>query len=421
MNKLNKLFLTACVALSFYSGLNAQSKIPQFVSFQAVARDDNNKPIIKKPIGVQLTVRQGGPDGSPVYGAYYQDSTNEFGEFTRLLGSKAKNPLNDISDKFSTIPWEKGDMWLVIDYQTSLTGSFKPMAKIQFIAQPYAFASGTAEKLTTSGVTGQILTHDGTNWVAKDAPKLAVVATSGSYNDLTNKPSEATYASLKDKPTLATVATSGSYNDLTNKPTIPSKTSELKNDAAFGVFMPGMIIPWAGDYSTVPAGWMLCDGRVLNKTDYPDLFNVIQTFYGNANGTAGSFQIPDFQGMFLRGASNGSRWSDGTQKDPDAEYRESKNGSNYGDKVGSYQGDAFQGHKHEMSNALTNETKPYIEGVLGNKTGFTGGVNFYGTGAWAWSNIAVQKPIADDTNGTPRTSAETRPQNISINYIIRVK
>ena len=39
---------------------------------------------------------------------------------------------------------------------------------------------------------------------------LAKVATTGSYND------------LKNKPALKTVATTGSYNDLTNKPTIPS-------------------------------------------------------------------------------------------------------------------------------------------------------------------------------------------------------
>ena len=51
---------------------------------------------------------------------------------------------------------------------------------------------------------------------------------SGSYNDLSNKPSLATvatsgsYNDLSNKPSLATVATSGSYNDLSNKPTIPS-------------------------------------------------------------------------------------------------------------------------------------------------------------------------------------------------------
>lgn len=34
-------------------------------------------------------------------------------------------------------------------------------------------------------------------------------------------------------PTLATVATTGDYDDLTNKPTIPTKTSELNNDSGF--------------------------------------------------------------------------------------------------------------------------------------------------------------------------------------------
>ena len=50
-------------------------------------------------------------------------------------------------------------------------------------------------------------------------PTFATVATSGSYNDLSNKPT------IPTLPTLATVATSGSYNDLTNKPTIPTVPS----------------------------------------------------------------------------------------------------------------------------------------------------------------------------------------------------
>ena len=52
---------------------------------------------------------------------------------------------------------------------------------------------------------------------------LATVATSGSYNDLTDTPELATvatsgdYDDLSNKPNLATVATSGSYDDLSHR------------------------------------------------------------------------------------------------------------------------------------------------------------------------------------------------------------
>ena len=98
---------------------------------------------------------------------------------------------------------------------------------------------------------------------------LSTVATSGSYNDLTDKPiiptktsqltndsnfitsnalngyatedwvnqkgylTSVAWGDITGKPTLATVATSGSYNDLIDKPTIPTTTNELTNDSGF--------------------------------------------------------------------------------------------------------------------------------------------------------------------------------------------
>lgn len=47
-----------------------------------------------------------------------------------------------------------------------------------------------------------------------------------------NLPAYPTWATLSGKPTLATVATSGDYNDLTNKPTIPSIPGSLPNPYA---------------------------------------------------------------------------------------------------------------------------------------------------------------------------------------------
>lgn len=41
------------------------------------------------------------------------------------------------------------------------------------------------------------------------------------------------WGNVSGKPTFATVATSGSYNDLSNKPTIPTNTNQLTNGAGF--------------------------------------------------------------------------------------------------------------------------------------------------------------------------------------------
>ena len=71
-----------------------------------------------------------------------------------------------------------------------------------------------------------------------DASSLSSVATSGSYNSLSDKPTipaaqvQADWgaangvAHILNKPNLAAVATTGSYNDLTNKPTIPVITGK---------------------------------------------------------------------------------------------------------------------------------------------------------------------------------------------------
>ena len=69
---------------------------------------------------------------------------------------------------------------------------------------------------------------------------LATVATSGSYTDLTDKPTIPTNTSdltndsdFVVSSNLATVATSGDYDDLSNKPSIPTNTSDLTNDSNF--------------------------------------------------------------------------------------------------------------------------------------------------------------------------------------------
>ena len=74
-------------------------------------------------------------------------------------------------------------------------------------------------------------------------PSLSSVATSGSYNDLSDKPVifSGSYNDLSDKPVLSTVATSGSYNDLINQPSIPSSLTQL-SDVAYLVASSGQVL-----------------------------------------------------------------------------------------------------------------------------------------------------------------------------------
>ena len=79
------------------------------------------------------------------------------------------------------------------------------------------------------------LTND-SNFIASDS--LATVATSGSYNDLTDKPTIPTKTSqltndrgFIDGTLLSTVAFSGNYNDLTDKPLLDYKSDIIKDDS----------------------------------------------------------------------------------------------------------------------------------------------------------------------------------------------
>lgn len=66
--------------------------------------------------------------------------------------------------------------------------------------------------------------HTDNNYTTTDKNKLAGIASGAEVNVQANWTQTTTTADdyIKNKPTLATVATSGSYNDLSNKPTIPT-------------------------------------------------------------------------------------------------------------------------------------------------------------------------------------------------------
>ncbi len=81
---------------------------------------------------------------------------------------------------------------------------------------------------------------------------------------------------------------------------------------AYALSTPGIIASSGSDVpvgsiisftsTTEPAGWLPCNGQLVQIASYPRLYSTISmTFSGNSVPPAGQFRIPDLRGRFIRG------------------------------------------------------------------------------------------------------------------------
>ncbi|MCB0736884.1 MAG: tail fiber protein [Bacteroidetes bacterium] len=168
----------------------------------------------------------------------------------------------------------------------------------------------------------------------------------------------------------------------------------------------GTMVMWAGDRSTVPEGWLVCDGSMVDRTQYQHLFNAIGTGWGQGNGTT-TFNIPDMRGLFPRGVSEGSN-SDPNKSSRTAMY----SGGNSGNNVGSYQADENKEHHHAVMNAggtATHIGHSNSKGLNGGNTSFSDGSHgSYDVTAGSRGNYI------SNSGGN-----ESRPKNVYVYFIIK--
>ena len=149
--------------------LFGQTNIPQLVSFSAVVRDANNELLINTPVSVRLTFREGGQNGDKVYCGLQQTTTNQNGFMSVQLNRDVEGvgcngaPANS----FEEIPWENGNFWMEVQYQTGPTSDWVDLGQLELASSFYAFASATAESINgveLSGANnGDVLTYNSTN------------------------------------------------------------------------------------------------------------------------------------------------------------------------------------------------------------------------------------------------------------------
>jgi microcystin-dependent protein len=63
----------------------------------------------------------------------------------------------------------------------------------------------------------------------------------------------------------------------------------------------GLIIPWGS--SSVPSGFLECNGQAVSRSTYADLFAVVSTTYGVGDGTT-TFNVPDLTDKTVVNKSN---------------------------------------------------------------------------------------------------------------------
>jgi microcystin-dependent protein len=62
----------------------------------------------------------------------------------------------------------------------------------------------------------------------------------------------------------------------------------------------GTVSMWSGTASSVPNGYLLCDGSAVSRVAYTDLFNAIGTAHGSGDGST-TFNLPNLRNRFVVG------------------------------------------------------------------------------------------------------------------------
>lgn len=204
-----------------------------------------------------------------------------------------------------------------------------------------------------------------------------------------------TYATLVDlelyapinNATLTGIPHAPTANSNTNTTQIATTEFVEQQISYVAAVPPGAIFHFPSTF--LPVGYLQCDGSLVSRTTYPDLYKAIGTTFGQGDGIR-TFQLPDLRGQFIRG------WDSTGLVDP---YRV----------MGTKQEDAMQGHFHEpLGKKVRNEQ-------FGFNVWSTGAQNHGApTGSGSEPEATTGGPVTDEVHGAPRIASETRPKNISL-------
>ena len=155
--------------------------------------------------------------------------------------------------------------------------------------------------------------------------------------------------------------------------------------------------------TTVPSGYLKCNGAAVSRTTFADLFAIVGTAHGAGDGSS-TFELPDLRGEFVRG------WDD-------------SRGVDSGRNFGSAQSDQNKQHNHSASATSSVSDPGHFHNVpYSNSDSGDGVIEESGTGFSgveptnsATTGISVSTSVSIGNSG----GNEARPRNIAMMYVIK--
>ena len=194
----------------------------------------------------------------------------------------------------------------------------------------------------------------------------------------------------------------------------------------------GFIKPYAG--SSVPTGYLLCNGAAISRAQYPELFAAIGTTWGAGDGSS-TFNVPDLRGYFLRGVGGGQAAALGAAQGQAVDWRRlvcimqrltnPKNNADYSltyDHPNGipWNGMAGSGNNFYPFNACVQSPEgTTVQGAIVGYRGDGSTIPSDTDDAWAEAGEDGQVISTRHARFYQYRDTETRPMNKAVNYCIR--
>jgi len=150
--------------------------------------------------------------------------------------------------------------------------------------------------------------------------------------------------------------------------------------------------------STVPSGYLECNGAAVSRSTYASLFSSISTTWGTGDGSS-TFNLPDLRGQFVRGWDNSA-------------------GVDSGRSFASSQTDQNKQHTHSVTDPghfhTTNVDNSNLFPANGGVT-----IGFGGAGGYPATNFGQMSTTTTGISLANQGGTEVRVKNYALMYVIK--